>query len=181
MSKPVLIAMHGLPRSGKSTIVNRLRRELGAPVVRRDAIRLALHGHRFLAAAEPMVKTLSTFMTRALFEAGHRVVICDETNVSRKARESLKDPAWDVVFYPVLTDVEECKQRARSTQQEDLIPVIDEMAGRFEHLGPDEKLYWGYKEEVKAEVVRDTSVAPVDPQILGQLVHTVDPLIQVTP
>src|SRR5688572_15719048 len=75
--KPQLIAMMGLPRSGKSTIVKRLMTELGAPVVRRDAIRLALHGERFISESEPMVKAMSVYMIRSLFIAGHPTVICD--------------------------------------------------------------------------------------------------------
>ena len=147
MSKPVVIAMMGLPRSGKSTIVNKLRRDLGAPVVRRDAVRLAVTGQRFVPATEPMVKVIAHYMLKALVLAGHNLIIVDETNFSRAAREALKSPDWDVVFYPVLTNAEECQQRARSTNQEDLIPVIEEMNNRWEPLGPDEKIYWGYKND----------------------------------
>lgn len=144
--KPVLICMMGLPRSGKSTIVGKLRKELGAPIVRRDAIRLALHGQRFKAEAEPMVKSLSLYMIRALFLSGHELVICDETNYSRAARNSLRDPQWDTVFYPVLTSPDICKERAISTGQPDLIPVIDGMFKRYEPLGPDEPIYEPPKE-----------------------------------
>lgn len=140
-NKPLLIAMVGLPRSGKSTIVAKLREELGAPVVCRDTIRLALHGHRFLPAAEPMVKALSHYMTRALFLAGHQVVICDETNFSRAAREALKDPMWEVKFVPVPTAPEVCKERAILTGQSDLIPVIDAMWARYEPVGEGEEIY----------------------------------------
>lgn len=142
-SKPLLIAMMGLPRSGKSTIVRKLSKDLGAPIVRRDAIRLVLHGQRYASQAEPWVKTFSKYMIEALFEAGHEVVICDETNYSRAARASLVDPLarWDVRFYPVLTAPNVCKERAVHTGQADLIPVIDEMFNRYEPLGEDEKVY----------------------------------------
>ncbi len=143
MSSPTLIAMMGLPRSGKSTITAKLSKHLGAPIVRRDAIRLALHGQRWEANAEPMVKAMSLYMIRALFEAGHEVVICDETNYSRAARTSLTDPAgrWQVKYYPVLTSPDVCKERAVATGQSDLIPVIDEMFARYEALGPTEEVY----------------------------------------
>lgn len=136
--KPQLIAMMGLPRSGKSTIVKYLMHELGAPVVRRDAIRLALHGQRFKAEAEPMVKAVSLYMIRSLFLAGHSVAICDETNYSRAARDSVKSPEWDTVFYEVTTGPDTCIQRAETTDQFDLIPVINEMFKRYEPLGSDE-------------------------------------------
>jgi predicted kinase len=141
MSKPVLIAMMGLPRSGKSTISRELAKRLGAPIVNRDAIRLALHGQRYEAAAEPMVKAMSLYMIRALFGAGHNVVICDETNYSRAARKSLEDPNWDIEWYPVLTNRIVCRARALLTQQDDLLPVIDEMFKRYEPLERGSRLH----------------------------------------
>ena len=131
--------MVGLPRSGKSTISRELSKRLGAPVVNRDAIRLALHGQRYSPAAEPMVKTFSRYMIEALFLAGHDVVICDETNYSRAARQALKGE-WETRFYPVLTSPEVCKERAVLTGQADLIPVIDAMYARREYL-TDEVIY----------------------------------------
>lgn len=139
--KPLLIAMMGLPRSGKSTIVRDLQKRFGAPVVRRDAIRLALHGERYLFDAEPMVKTLSLYMIRSLFIAEHTVVICDETNYSSAARHALQSEDWRTKFYEVKTSPEVCKQRAILTDQPDLLPVIDEMYGRYEALTEDEERY----------------------------------------
>ena len=139
-SKPQLVAMMGLPRSGKSTIVKHLMRELGCPVVRRDAIRLALHGERFQIEAEPMVKAISLYMIRALFLAGHEVVICDETNYSRAARDAIKSPDWDTVFYEVTTPASLCMKRAILTDQPDLVSVIEEMSARYEPLGTDERV-----------------------------------------
>lgn len=140
MAKPRLIAMMGLPRSGKSTIVAELREELGAPIVRRDAIRLALHGQRFKSEAEPMVKVMSLYMIRSLFLAGHDTVICDETNYSRAARDAVKSSDWDTEFYEVTTGPVECERRAIATGQDDLIPVIWDMAARYQPLGKDEKV-----------------------------------------
>jgi predicted kinase len=136
-----LIAMHGFPRSGKSTISRRLARELGAPIVNADAVRLALHGQRFEALAEPMVKAIRVIMVRALFEAGHNVVIYDETNFSRSVRDSIKSDKWDTLWVNVPTDAEECKRRAIATEQPDLLPVIDAMALRHEPLAGDEPRY----------------------------------------
>lgn len=151
MSKPALICMMGLPRSGKSTIVATLSKELGAPIVRRDAIRLALHGMRFKIEAEPQVKTMSLYMIRALFLAGHEVVICDETNYSKAARNSLKSPDWDIKWYPVMTGVEECKRRALATNQEDLLPIIQGMWERYEPLEATDRKYSGWAENVTPE------------------------------
>jgi predicted kinase len=131
--------MHGLPRSGKSTIAKRLSQDLHAPIVNQDAIRLALHGHAYETAAEPMVKTIADYMIRALFEAGHKVVIADETHYSRAARDHRKSDKWRTVFYEVPTSIEVCKERAIATDQAYLLPVLDEMTARHEPLGEDEE------------------------------------------
>ncbi len=139
MSKPLLISMVGLPRSGKSTIVGQLAEVWRAPIVRRDDIRLALHGQRFIMLAEPFVKAISLVMIRSLFLSGHKTVICDETNYSRAARDYIKSDEWNTIFHVVPTSAEVCIQRAVRTAQPDLIPVIEEMAGRYEPLQEDEK------------------------------------------
>lgn len=137
-TKPILIAMMGLPRSGKSTWVAKWSKITGAPIVRRDAIRLALHGERWLEEAEPMVKAMSLYMIRSLFIAGHPLVICDETNYSKEAREALKSKDWDIVWHVEDTHPDICKQRAVATGQADLIPVIDEMWARYTPLSGDD-------------------------------------------
>lgn len=137
-----LIAFLGLPRSGKSTICRNWSAVAGWPVVNRDAIRLALHGQRYQAAAEPMVKAISLYMIKALFGAGHDTVLYDETNFSRAARDFIKSPDWNTQFYCVYTHPDECVRRAHATGQSDLEPVIREMMGRYEPLGKDELEGW---------------------------------------
>lgn len=136
-----LIAMMGLPRSGKSTVCMNLSKALGAPIVQRDAIRLAIHGKRFEAKAEPMVKAVSHYMIHALFLAGHDTVICDETNISRAARNALRSDNWSTVFYEVSAPVEECLRRAIMTGQDDLLSVITSMNMRYEPLEADEERF----------------------------------------
>jgi predicted kinase len=139
--KALVIAMVGLPRSGKSTIVKQLSKDLGAPIVRRDDIRLALHGQRYEQLAEEFVKAISDVMLRSLILSGHKVIIVDETNYSRAARERLKGPDRDVVFYEVPTPPEVCIERAIKTNQADLIGVIQDMWDRREPLGENEPRY----------------------------------------
>jgi predicted kinase len=139
MSKQ-LICMVGLPRSGKSTIVRELQKSLKCPVVRRDDIRLELHGQRYAHEAEPFVKAISTLMIRTLFRS-HDTVICDETNYSRAARDLHKSDQWETLFYEVDTPVSICQERAIATQQPDLVDVIAEMYNRKDPLGEDEKRY----------------------------------------
>ena len=141
MVKPTLICMCGLPRSGKSTITSKLSKQLGAPIVERDSIRIALHGERYNAFMEPLVKTLDLYMIKSLFIARHDVIICDETNYSRATRNHLRDQAWDTVWYPVPTDASTCISRAYATEQSDLVPVIVEMASRWEEFEPGDDMF----------------------------------------
>lgn len=136
-----LLCMHGLPRSGKSTIARELSKDLRAPIVNQDAIRLALHGHAYESVAEPMVKVLADYMIRALFGAGHDIVICDETHYSRAARDHRKRGPWRTVFYEVPTSIEVCRERAIATNQAYLLPVLDEMRARHQPLEPDEERF----------------------------------------
>ena len=135
---PLLVAMCGLPRSGKSTISRKLSQELGAPIVNQDSIRLALHGQVYASSAEPMVKAMARIFVESLFRAGHDVVILDETNYSRTKRDSIKSTLWRTEFLCVPTDAKECKKRAIATDQPWLLDVIDEMVAREEPLGEDE-------------------------------------------
>lgn len=138
----LLIAMKGLPRSGKSTIVRLLSAQHCAPVVNEDNIRLALHGLPYVRLAEPMVHAIAKIMIRALFMAGHPIVIFDETNWSREKRDFIReDDYYTTEFYEVNTDAEVCKQRAIATGQPYLLPVIDEMMQRHDPLGEDERRY----------------------------------------
>src|SRR5690606_41614342 len=83
MSEWTLIATVGLPYAGKTSWAMLQ----GHPIVCPDAIRLALHGERYLPAAERMVWVLAHYMVRALFEAGHHTVILDATNTTEERRE----------------------------------------------------------------------------------------------
>lgn len=136
--KPTLIAMVGLPRSGKSTLCKMYSDLTGAPIVNRDNIRLALHGQRYTALAEPMVKAISNVMIRSLFLSGHELVLYDETNYSRAARDFIKSDLWETRFWVVPTPPEICADRAVATNQHDLIPVIEEMYKRYQPLEEDE-------------------------------------------
>src|SRR3990167_4981228 len=137
----ILIALMGLPRSGKSTIAQKLSKELSAPIVSKDNIRLALHGRVYETLAEPFVKAISKVMVHSLFLSGHRIVIADETHYSRLARDFMSDGPWTTRFYHVPTSTEVCHQRATDTNQPWLHPVIDEMSSRYEPLGENELIY----------------------------------------
>jgi predicted kinase len=129
--KPVLIVLAGLPRSGKSTWA----REQGLPIVNPDSVRLAMHGKPFLAEAEPWVWACVKTMVKALFISGHFAVIVDATNITQKRRSDWANPAiWRLAFKVFDTSAKECSRRAIETAREDLLKVIEKMAGQWEPL-----------------------------------------------
>lgn len=132
---PTLIASVGLPRSGKSTVLRQLSLKLHAPIVNRDCIRLALHGSAYASEAEDFTRAIYKTMIRALFLAGHEVVLADETHYSRAARRHIEDGPWRTRYIVVETSPGLCIERAIMTDQAYLWPVITEMAGRYEPLG----------------------------------------------
>jgi len=140
-----LIMMMGLPRSGKSTIAALIRDELpNSAIVEPDAVRLAMHGERYIESAEPYVWATSYVMVEALFRAGTETVIIDSTSMSEGARKSwlkrfghLDDVVIDVVH--VETPREVCIDRAYETLQDDLVPVINRMADGYEPLNEVER------------------------------------------
>lgn len=138
---PTLIATVGLPRSGKSTILRDLSKQLSAPIVNKDSVRIGLHGHVYIPESEPMVRAITKIMIAALFGAGHEIVLADETHYSRAARDFVRDGPWDTEFLVVPTSAEVCMQRARDTNQPWLLNVIPAMQSRYEPLQPDEKEY----------------------------------------
>jgi predicted kinase len=127
-----LVCMVGLPRSGKTTYAL----TLGYPVVQPDAIRLAIHGHRFISLAEPLVWAIAKVMVRALFLAGHSTVVLDATNVSRKRRDEWKDASWEREFRVVDTSMDICLDRAGDDLE--MHQVIYRMFRDWEPVGEDE-------------------------------------------
>jgi len=119
-----LILTVGLPRAGKSTWAMKQ----GHPVVNRDAIRLALHGHAFIGKAEAMVTVIEKYMVKSLFEAGHKCVIIDATHLKEKYRKRWEHDEWNIKIQKFDASVSVCIDRAKKDNREDLIPVIERMA-----------------------------------------------------
>lgn len=106
-----------------------------------DAVRLALHGQRFAAEAEPFVWAITKVMVRALFMTGTPIVILDATNLSRERRDEWRSSEWATLFKAFDTPAEECRRRAIACDQPDLLPVIDRMAAGTDPLAEDEPLW----------------------------------------
>jgi predicted kinase len=138
----ILIMMVGLPRSGKSTWAQ----SQGYPIVCPDAIRLAKTGLRWFGPIEHEVWATARTMIRALFLAGHKVVILDATGLKRKNRDDFKcsqDVIWTRYIQIIDTDVEICKDRAEKTYPE-LIKIIDWFNEHKDLVDVDEDIkVWG--------------------------------------
>lgn len=160
-----LICMMGLPRSGKSTVARFLSKKLGAPVVNRDSIRLALHGQRFAKSAEPMVKAIAGVMVNALF-AYHDRVIVDETNLKAGTREFWIDMGYPTEFLNVMTPKEVCLARAQSMDDDEIQPVIEAMAeydDREEYVHPWVLVH--SNTELAEVLKRAETETPVEPKL----------------
>ena len=125
-----LIMTVGLPRSGKSTWA----KQQDLPIVNIDSIRLALHGQRYQGLAEGMVWAVAKIMVRALFLAGHSKVILDATNTTYDRRYAWRDSEWERTYVEIGTSKAECTRRAKSENDQEIIPVIERMAANYEPI-----------------------------------------------
>lgn len=133
-----LLITVGLPRAGKSTWAIKQWKAHGIPIVEPDAIRLALHGRKFMKEAELHVWAITRTMVEALFLAGHDTVILSATLIQRVHRDVWKSDKWIREWILFDAPLETCIERARLSEQEDLVPIIERMAARFEPIQRDE-------------------------------------------
>ena len=141
-----LIMMAGLPRSGKSTFRKSLVTQFGYPVVCPDEIRLLLHNTSFDADRESEVWKIVRVMVQELFNTGSSTVILDATNTTIKRRDEWKSDQWSRRIYYMDTPKNICIDRAKDSQTEYLIPVIERMSSSLEvpnktELVENESLY----------------------------------------
>lgn len=115
----------GLPRSGKSTLCQKALVPHGYVVVNPDNFRLAIHGQRFLASAEPFVWASVYAAADALLLTGHKVVI-DGCHMTQKRREPWESRKAE--FLLMCTSKEDCISRALAIDDHEIIPVIERMA-----------------------------------------------------
>jgi predicted kinase len=118
-----LKVMVGLPRSGKTTYCEQHLKPSGWVVVNPDSFRLAIHGHKFISAAEPFVWATVYAAVDGLRMAGHNVVV-DGCHLTKKRREPWVQRGAE--FMPMGTTKEICIQRAGDDHE--IIQVIHRMA-----------------------------------------------------
>ena len=131
-----LILTVGLPYSGKSTWA----RLQAHPIVNPDAVRMAVYGQRFWPDGEKIVWAIVDQMVRSLFMAGHRAVILDACNTTRKRRAEWYGDRrpWKVRFHHIPTPENVCTSRAIDAGDKTILPIIERMADQFEPVGEDE-------------------------------------------
>jgi predicted kinase len=108
-----------------------------------------LHASAYNAETERMVWTLAHYMVKALFFAGHHIVILDATNTTRERRAEWKSPRWRRRYRLFRVSEEECLRRASETPH--LLPIIGRMAQQFEEIEQEEwdDLYMSRSEAVQ--------------------------------
>ena len=154
--KGKLLFLIGLPRSGKSTIAEKLSHFNGyigdahyipydihiintkgntksRAIVCADSIRFNLHGMRWSTVAEPFVAVIKTIMIKSLLDKGVDVIV-DGTHTTPKSVEEMFhiDPEAEYCF--IYSTSEICKARAVQSLQPDLIPVIERMNQQLQKL-----------------------------------------------
>ena len=133
---PKLVALMGLPRSGKSTWVQDWYIPHGYAAVSPDMCRRVVHGRSYLESSEYLVWAIVFGAADMLLAIGNRVVI-DATNCSRHHRDSWAKRG--AVFHYIPTPFEECLKRGQSQSNAvDIVPTIRRMWERFEPLEEDE-------------------------------------------
>lgn len=140
--KPAVFIMVGLPRSGKSTYVERYK-GLKA-IVSADQLRYLVYGQRFWGPGEDMMWAIRKIVLTMLMEQGIDIVI-DETNTTAARRkpiiEMAKKYGYFVEAVVINTPEEVCIERAQAEGDEKIIPVIERMAVQYEPVLPDEVNY----------------------------------------
>jgi len=106
-------------------------------MVNPDSIRLGLYGEAFIKEAEQMVWSIATYMVKALFIAGHDTVILDATNLTIASRNRWMYHDWECEWKIFDTSKEECIERAKKSNREDLIHVIEMMDNHKDLTGTE--------------------------------------------
>ncbi len=113
VKKGRLVYMIGLPRSGKSTFVNKWVQTMpGRTIVNGDSIRLALHGEGFIKEREKEVYDIGLVMVKSLLLNGLDVLV-DETNTTPDERKVWQDMGGVGIF--VDTPLDKCIDRVKGT------------------------------------------------------------------
>ena len=157
MSKKYLFITCGFPFSGKTTLVNVIRKEFGLPIVDLDIINkernIGINGEKISDSKWVETYKISYERTRRLL-IGHTSVIYDATNFTIEQRKVLIDIAEENEVIPVLllTDINEVEARKRllcnretNARYDVRDDDFDYVVSRFEKPSIDEAKVLNYK------------------------------------
>lgn len=138
MKDHTLIMTVGRPYSGKSSWAMQMTVK-GIPIVSPDAVRLAMHGQRYLAEAERWVWPQVELVVRTMFHTGYPVVILDACMVTRQRRDVWQDKMWERRFKVFDLGQEECIERAKDEEDMEIVTTIIRMSQEWEPLTENEQ------------------------------------------
>lgn len=142
-ARPIISMMVGLPRSGKTTYIEKNKYGVRV-VVSADQLRYLVYGQRFWGPGEDFMWAIRKIILKMLMEQGVNIVI-DETNTTATRRKPVinlaKKYGYSVEAVVIDTPKETCIERAKAEGDENLIPVIERMAEQFEPVQPEEVDY----------------------------------------
>jgi len=137
----VMLILMGLPRSGKTTLRNKLKRYTA---ISADDFRYLVYGKRFDSKCEPLMWSIREIALRNLMQQDKDIII-DECNNSVKRRKPLlrlaKEYNYETHILYVNTPLDICVERAIKIDDEEIIPTIESMNERFEEPIVNESSY----------------------------------------
>lgn len=151
-AKKTLLALVGIPGSGKTTLRNKLYKETeDAVYVNRDEIRkVTPRGSMKIREYENIITDNEQIKLKELLENGHDLVIADNTHLNDRSINKLKELAkrygyiFELKFLEDSFNVELCHKRNTNRPYDQHVPayVIEKMAEQFanvwfKHYGKD--------------------------------------------
>jgi predicted kinase/predicted nucleic-acid-binding Zn-ribbon protein len=128
-----LYFMVGLPRAGKSTLMNKWKSEgPNRVIICFDNIRLALYEKDHLQQMEPFMWEFGLTMANTLLLSGYDIMM-DDTHTSKWKRDHYKTMGGHGMYLNTPLDV--CLKRAPQAHVE-FLAAINRMAGRLENFNP---------------------------------------------
>lgn len=128
----IIKIMCGLPRSGKSTWIERNRDN--EVVISADELRYVVYNQRFWADGEKLMWGIRDVMLKYFLNQGVNIII-DETNTTKWQRKPIielaKKAGYVIIGYLLDYAMHECIERT-GEDKELLTPVIERMHEQFE-------------------------------------------------
>ncbi len=131
-------------RAGKSTLARKwLQRKINLPgeiddgfprfLWDSDLLRLELYGDRYHRDGEAMVFAIKRYAIATALRAGHDVLVAG-THTSKTSIRRILEIRSNAIPVLIDTPMEVCQERAKATNQPDLLPVIERVCHQIKEL-----------------------------------------------